>query len=80
METLIPKESSREERPGGNASKQILWTFNGRLRGSPSFSGLFPKAFILLFICRVRGPIHDIITMEVSNATNEIGQHCLGEF
>ena len=35
METFVPKESSREERPGGNASEKLLRTFDNRLCGSP---------------------------------------------
>jgi len=79
MEALVPEETSREERSRRNASEEVLGALEYRLCGSPCLCSLFPKTLILLVIGRGCGAVDNVVAVEESNASNQVGKHGLGE-
>jgi hypothetical protein len=79
VEALIPKETSGEERPGRNASKQILGSLHDRLGRRASLRRFLPEAFILLIVCGRAGAVNNVITVEETNTTDQVRKHSLGE-
>ncbi|KZL82099.1 hypothetical protein CI238_06778 [Colletotrichum incanum] len=77
--TLIPEESSREERPGRDSREELVGPLQLLLFAGTGSRSLLPEALILLVVLRGVRAVNQLRAVEVTNATEQVREHALGE-